>query len=187
MSIRLALLCAVASSACAHSHYRALPPGAPLAVVPVMSKVPITRDTYVTDASGVPIATETTVLGYKDVVSGFAFKQGDDYIDEQDFYRLAKDRDGLDAVERARKTGRFRNRLGIGLMIASTATAIAVPIAAGRSTAPYAIGQWFVAFPVGLGLTFFGKRPFDSHVLPANRAFQALGDTPPVWAAQPGR
>jgi hypothetical protein len=191
--LRLFLSLGVAISAitgCATSHYAGLARGAgaepatDLAVEPVTTQVPRTRVTEVRDSNGALVGTEETVLGYREVVSGFALKRGGAAIDEQDFYELARDRDGLDAVARARARGMAMNRTGLALIVASTVAAIAVPIAAGRGTAPYAVGQWFVAFPIGLGLTLFGQRPFDDKVLPVGRAFSALGQSPEPWAAR---
>jgi len=166
----------------ANVHHTLLEPA--LAVAPITDDVPDMRVTEVHDSNGALIGTEQTVIGYHKVVSGFALERGDTVIDEQDFYELARDRDGLDAVERARARGMRMNRTGLALIVASTVAAIAVPIAAGRGAAPYAVGQWFVAFPIGLGLTLFGQRPFDSKVLPVKRAFAAINQSPASWAAR---
>lgn len=186
----LSLALAISTLAgCATSHYAGLardhvtvPVGA-LRVAPELTSVPNTRVTEVRDNTGALLGTEETVVGYRKVVTGFTLNRGDTTIDEQDFYELARDRDGLDAVARARARGMRMNR-GIALMIAGTAAAIALPIAAGRGAAPYAVGQWFLSFPIGLGLTLFGQRPFDNKVLPVDRAFGALGHAPEPWAAE---
>jgi len=187
----LSLALAISTLAgCATSHYAGLardhvtvPVGA-LRVAPELTSVPNTRVTEVRDNTGALLGTEETVVGYRKVVTGFTLNRGDTTIDEQDFYELARDRDGLDAVARARARGMRMNRAGIALMIAGTAAAIALPIAAGRGAAPYAVGQWFLSFPIGLGLTLFGQRPFDNKVLPVDRAFGALGHAPEPWAAE---
>ncbi len=174
-------------SACATSRYAGLAHGQPepasdLSVAPVTEQVPQLRVTELEDAAGVSVGREVTVVGYRTVVAGFSLRKGNENIDEQDYYELARDRDGLDAVERARARGKIMNRTGIALVIAGTASAIAAPIVLGRGAAPYAVGQWFLTFPVGLALTMFGKRPFERHVLPVTRAFGAIDRAPEPWA-----
>jgi len=190
-SICLSLLAII--SACASSHYQGLAkhartlPDPALAVVPVEEQVANTVVTQFKDDGGANIGTAETVTGYRTIITGFALKRGADTIDEQDYYELAQDRDGADRIERARSRGKLMNRAGFALMIASTATAIAVPIALGMNGSvakSIAVGQWFVSFPVGLGLAIFGARRFDHHLLSAARAFGALGKAPPHWAAE---
>lgn len=183
LSLPLATACATSGYANLAAQDHPVPEPA-LAVVPTTAQVPETVVTEIKDGNGVRIGSEETIVGYHSVVNGFALHRGDQRVDEQDFYELARDRDGLDAVERARSRGMLMNRAGLALVIAGSAAAIAVPIALGRSAAPYAVGQWFVSFPVGLGLVMFGQRRFEDPILPAERAFQALGQAPEAWTAR---
>src|SRR3569833_1289881 len=104
----LSLALAISTLAgCATSHYAGLardhvtvPVGA-LRVAPELTSVPNTRVTEVRDNTGALLGTEETVVGHRKVVTGFTLNRGDTTIDEQDFYELARDRDGLDAVARA--------------------------------------------------------------------------------------
>ena len=176
---------ALAAAGCAHSGYQALEPNnLPLTIAPVYDDVPRVRETQFTKPDGTSAGTASTIVGYDKVLADFTYKRGDDIIDEQDFYHLAKDRDGLDAVERARSTGMLMNRAGIGLMAASVAFAIGLPIATSRENAKYSVGQAFITVPVGLGLCLFGKRRLDHHVLDASRGFRALAEQPPGWTAK---
>ncbi|MDX2088017.1 MAG: hypothetical protein SFX73_09210 [Kofleriaceae bacterium] len=173
---------------CASSSYAglarrgALP--AELEIAATTTRVPETVVTEIKNNVGQRVATEETVVGYRDVISGFSLKYAGKQVDEQDFYELAADRDGVDAVERARARGKVMHRAGLFLLAAGSAAAIAVPIAVGSKAAPYAVGQWFLTFPVGLALTVFGARPFSEKVLPARRAFGAIGHEVPEWAEQ---
>jgi hypothetical protein len=175
-------------ASCATDHYAALAhrDSRPekLAVVPTVEQVPKTRVTEIRDANGATVGTAETIVGYRNVISGFSLERGGVDVDEQDFYELARDRDGLDAVARARAKGMWMNRTGLALIVAGTAAAIAVPIVVGREAAPYAVGQWFLSFPIGMGLALFGQRPFDHAVLPATRAFAAIGQPPADWATR---
>jgi len=181
-------------SACASGNYQGLArrtpnlPDPTLSVAPVREQIADTVVTQYKDDNGANIASAETITGYHTVTSGFALQRGGETIDEQDYYELAKDRDGFDAIERARTRGKIMNRLGYALIIAGTATAIAVPVALGTEGSTIvkalAVGQWFVSFPVGLAFAIVGAHKFDHHVLSVARAFSAIGQTPPHWADQ---
>ncbi len=178
-------LLAFAAASCAHSGYRGLEPNdVALEIAPVYEDVPRVRETQFTNPDGTTAGTATTVVGYRKVLTDFTYKRGAEVIDEQDFYHLAKDRDGLDAVEHARNVGLMMNRVGIGIIAASLAVAIAVPVATGRENATYSVGQAFITAPIGLGLALFGQRRLDHHVLDADRGFRALALQPPGWTAK---
>lgn len=171
---------------CASSNYAGLArrgaSPAELEIVPTTSRVPDTVITEIKNDVGQRIATEETIVGWYDKVTGFSLQHAGKQIDEQDFYELAGDRNGVDAVERARARGRLMNRAGIFVMAAGTAAAIAVPVTFGRKTLPYAVTQWFFSFSGGLVLAMFGERKFTHTVLPASRAFGAIGHEAPEWA-----
>src|SRR3569832_490189 len=104
----LSLALAISTLAgCATSHYAGLArdhvtvPVGVLRVAPELPSVPNTRVTEDRDNTGALLGTEESVVGYRKVVTGFTLNRGDTTIDEQDFYELARDRDGLDAVARA--------------------------------------------------------------------------------------
>jgi hypothetical protein len=176
---------AFAAASCAHSGYQGLEPNdVAVKIAPVYDDVPRVRETQFTNADGTAAGTATTVVGYNRVLADFEYTRGSDVIDEQDFYHLAKDRDGLDAVEHARSVGLMMNRVGIGMIAASIAVAILVPVATGRENAKYSVGQAFITAPIGLGLALFGKRRLDHHVLDADRGFRALAMQPPAWTAK---
>jgi hypothetical protein len=182
---RIALLLLFAS-ACASSNYRGIADtgGKSLAVVPVVERVPNVRVTEVRNSSGVLVGTEQTVTSYRNVTTGYRLELGEDVIDEQDFYHLARARDAEDAVASARAKGVLMNRVGIGILLGSLATAIAVPILTDRTMAKYSVGQAFITMPIGLGLTIFGKRRVERQNFSATHAFQAIAAEPPGWAAQ---
>jgi len=186
LPIVIAVLTAVAG--CASSGYRELVPGAVLAVKPVYERVPQTQDTELRDSSGVLVGTQSTIIGYRDVYTGFSLNQGDEVIDEQDYYHLAKDRDGFDAVARARASGIRLNRIGFGVLIASLATAILVPQMfkyedLNHAPAPVAlaIGQAGIMMPLGIVLAMAGELRATRRVLPAQRALKAIGEPPASW------
>ena len=178
-------------TACASSDYAGLAhhattlPDPTLQVTANVVDVPDTTVTHYKDESGANLGTAETVTGYHSEITGFSLRRGKELIDEQDFYELAKDRDGYDAVSRARSRGMVMNRLGFALVIAGTAAAIAVPVAGAPSLAKsVAVGQWFVSFPIGLALAIVGEHKFSHPILKAARAFTAIGQTPPSWAAR---
>ena len=43
------------------------------------------------------------------------------------------------------------------------------------------MGQWFLTFPVGLGLFMFGNRRIDHHALDGATAFKAIGQALAAW------
>jgi hypothetical protein len=184
---RYAAVALVASlGGCASSNYKGIADtgGRALAVAPEVARVPDVRVTELRDDSGSLVGTQETVTGYHSVTSGYSLKLGEDLVDEQDFYHLAHDRNGEDAVASARTKGLLMNRVGLGIMIASAATAIAVPILTDRTMAKYSVGQAFITAPIGLGLTLFGKRRVEQKQFSAAHAFGSIQTEPPAWATQ---
>jgi hypothetical protein len=124
------------------------------------------------------------VTSYRDVTTGYRLELGEDVIDEQDFYHLARARDAEDAVASARAKGLLMNRVGLGILVGSLAAAIAVPILTDRTKAKYSVGQAFITVPIGLGLAIFGQRRVEQQNFSATHAFEAIAAEPPGWAAR---
>ena len=183
---RVALCLSIAATTgCAHSGFQHLEPtDEALAIGPTYRNVSRYDTTEYTNPDGTPGGTARTLTGYDPVLTGFSYMRGEHGIDEEDFYHLAKDQDGLDAVERARAHGRLENQIGVGLMVASLAFAIGVPILTRRENASYSVGQAFITFPVGMALAYFGKQPFESPVNSAKRGFAAIGQQPEAWTTK---
>lgn len=182
--VRIALL--VLAAGCASSNYRGLADtgGQALSVSPVVEQVPDVRVTELRDSNGVLVGTEQTVTSYRSVTTGYRLQLGEDVIDEQDFYHLARAQNAEDAVASARAKGLLMNRIGLGILAGSLAAAIAVPILTDRTNAKYSVGQAFITMPIGLALTIFGKRRVEKQNFSATHAFQAIATEPPPWAAR---
>ena len=183
--LAFAIAIAAASAGCAHSNYQHLEPSAEsLAVQPTYTEVPRYVSTRYTNADGTPGGSAATLVGQRARCcwSGFSISAAIEAIDEEDFYHLAKDKDGLDAVERARASGALKNRIGVALMAASLSFAIGLPVLTKRENAEYSVGQAFITFPTsGMALAYLGKKPFESPVNSAKQGFAALGDQPATW------
>lgn len=186
MRIECPLLLAVLAVGCAHDGYKHLENdttlGRMLAVDPVTEQVAQTVDSEFRDANGVRVGTQSTVVGYNTVVTGYQLRYGDASVDERDYYHLAADPTSEDVVAKARARGMLKNRIGNVVGLASLAAAIAIPIVAGRGAAPYAVGQVFVVAPIGFGVAIWGKRQVERYNFSASHAFGAVEQTPPEWA-----
>jgi hypothetical protein len=178
---------AALASGCASNKYQNLRKDAGLlGVRPVYEKAPIVRQTNFSNADGTNAGSASTVVGYRDVLTGFYHSLDDRGIDEQDFYHLAGKDDVAEAIASRRSKGMLMNRIGLGLLAVSSVAAIAIPVAAGdRTLAKYSVSQWFISAPIGLALAVFGKRRVErSDNYSASHAFSALGQDAPDWAGR---
>ncbi|NVB83538.1 MAG: hypothetical protein HOV81_34510 [Kofleriaceae bacterium] len=156
--------------------------GRALSVAPVTEQVAQTVDSEFRDAAGVKVGTQSTVVGYTTVTTGYQLKLGEAPVDERDFYHLAGDTRSEDVIANARARGKLKNRIGNAVGLASLAAAIAIPIIAGRGAAPYAVGQVFVVAPIGFGVAVWGKRQVERYNFPASHPFGAIQQATPGWA-----
>lgn len=164
----------VSLTGCATSGYQKLPPGAPLAVEPIITQVPETVESTLRDDRGVTIATQSTVVGYRPRMTDFRLKQGDREIDEQDFYHLAGDSDAERTIADARSSAKLMNTIGWGVVGACGVAAVSAPIAMGKTGAYVTEGAIVIG---ALAATFAGlaHANINKKKLPAKRAYQAIG------------
>jgi hypothetical protein len=155
-----------------------------LSVEPVTEQVAQTVDSEFRDANGVRVGTQSTVVGYNTVTTGYRLQLGDAPVDERDFYHLAGDTRSEDVVANARARGMLKNRIGNAVGLASLVAAVAIPIIAGRGAAPYAVGQVFVVAPIGFGFAVWGKRQVERYNFPASHPFGAIEQATPEWASR---
>lgn len=182
----LTLLLTAGSGGCVSSaaQHLAVTGGEALSVEPATRDVPRMMRTELRDSGGALVGTENTIVGYDTVTVGFNTRLGERAIDEQDFYHLAGDRGAEDEIASARAKGVVMYDTGIAVMIASLATAIAVPILTTRQNASYSVGQAFLTFPIGMALAMIGANRVHDHHFSATRAFKALNTDSPGWATQ---
>ncbi len=166
---------------CGRDGFRNLKHAGSLAVEPAIAQVPQTELTEIRDGNGTLVGTESRVIGYQPMVVGFRLTADGKDVDERDFYQLAGDGAAAARIGERRDVGRDMQRAGLGLILAGTAAAIALPILAGVKVAPYAVGQWFLSVPIGLGLFMYGRNRIETYAFDGDAAFAALGQPRAEW------
>lgn len=170
------------ATACITDRFQNLPStnGEPLAVKPVVSQVPITRETQHYGSDGLPIGASVTVVGYRPETTGFTLALGDRTIDERDYFHLAKDQAAEDEIASGRRTGKILMASGAGIVLAGLVSTILLS----SSDAPtYAKAMPLEGgFIVGAIVYAIGGMKVRKRYHSATRAFHALGTEPPAWA-----
>ncbi len=103
----------------------------------------------------------------------WSFAQGRSPLDEQDFFRLAGDREAYELIKRRRARGIFWNRLGLGLVGAGLVGAVLMT-AGGGTVRSVGTTAFSIGLPVGGVMAFYGARKANRKQLPLMRALMAV-------------
>ncbi len=128
------------------------------------------------DASGQVVGTTELT---RDVVRTRRFKvwsfhQGNQTLDEQDFFALAGDTEAVAVLKKRRKKGMFYNRFGLGLAAVGIFGLAAASFGSGNEIVAKSGYILLWGLPIGGTMAFYGKRMVERRHMPLNRALDAV-------------